>query len=343
MKFFEGRESTRTMLGWCGLSHSSYYYRPKAKRPGRRPSTHTLLKDGSLVGNATVVIAIRFLLSEEFMIVTGYHNLTADLRAESFIINHKKVYRLMKENRLLCGAVIRGDGEKRRFVRWRVQQPVGPMEQLCMDIKYVYVHADRRNALLSTIQDVFTRKLLAQTIWWHMRKEQVIYLLHRVLQGNTTATTEITIRNDNGSQFIAHAVRECLKEVNVNQEFTHVATPEENSFIEAYHSILERQVLQNTEFSSMGHCMEVLERWKNFYNNRRRHGSLGRKTPQAIWDEHALPVEPLRHPSAAKPEQKSRPASEARQSSDGDAACMAFTFVEAGLTLLPAVQQTNPK
>ena len=323
---------------WSGLSPSSYYYRPKAGKAGGRPSTHTIMKDGSSVGNETVVIAIRFLLSEEFMIATGYHNITADLRSEGFIINHKKVYRLMSAFKLLCGTVIKAEGGKRQFVQWRVQQPTRPMEQLCMDIKYVHVHADRRNALLLTVEDVFTRKLLGYVVWWRMRKEQVIYLLHQVLQQNS-CTTQITIRNDNGSQFIAHAVRDYLREVEVNQEFIHVATPQENSFIEAYHSILERQVLRNHEFTSIAHLTEVMARWKEFYNTRRRHGSLGRKTPQQTWDEHAQSVELLRQPSAAKPEQNPRPASEAWQGSPADDARIALDFAEAGLPLLPAVQQ----
>lgn len=237
VKIFEGRASCRRLLAWSGLSPSSYYYKPGSERRGRKPSSHTPLTDGSIVSNESIVIAIRFLLAEEFMIVTGYHNITADLRGEGFMINHKKVYRLMKENRLLCGTVIKAAGEKRRFVQWRVQKASRPMEQLCMDIKYVYIHAERRNALLLTVLDVYTRRLMEQTLWWHMRKEQVIFLLHRVLQQH--GTTNITIRNDNGSQFIANVVRGYLKDVQVNQEFTHVSTPQENCFIEAYHSILE--------------------------------------------------------------------------------------------------------
>lgn len=44
------------------------------------------------------------------------------------------------------------------------------------------------------------------------------------------------IRNDNGSQFIATAVRQFLKEKGVLQAFSHVATPEDNAYIEALHS-----------------------------------------------------------------------------------------------------------
>lgn len=288
------------------MSRSVFYYRQGKQKRGRRLSESTELTDGTVISNTSVAIAIRFVLSEEFMISVGYINITKDLQSYGFIINKKKVYRIMKEYNLLIGSKIRAKGEKRQLVTWRVQRAEKPMEQLCMDIKYVYIHGARRNALLLTILDVFTRKNLGQLLWWNMRKENVIWLLHKVLCQHETK--EITIRTDNGSQFIAGLVREYLKSVEVDQEFTHVATPEENCYIEAYHSILEKQLLIYQEFTSISEAKEVFDRWRTFYNKRKRHGSLGRKTPQQVWDEYTEGVESLRQLSAAKPNQMSRPA-----------------------------------
>ncbi len=47
----------------------------------------------------------------------------------------------------------------------------------------------------------------------------------------------------------ASAVR-FLKSSEIKQEFTHVATPEENSYIEAFHSVLEHDVIERNEFAS---------------------------------------------------------------------------------------------
>jgi hypothetical protein len=94
-----------------------------------------------------VVICIRFVLAEEFMCFTGYVKITKDLQSYGFLINLKKVCRLMKEHHLLCGMVIHTRGEKRHFVRWRVQQAVRPMQELCTDIKYVYIHGEKRPAV----------------------------------------------------------------------------------------------------------------------------------------------------------------------------------------------------
>ncbi len=45
-------------------------------------------------------------------------------------------------------------------------------------------------------------------------------------------TEGMIFRNDNGSQFIAGVVRQFLKDKGVIHEFTHVATAEENAYIE---------------------------------------------------------------------------------------------------------------
>ena len=265
-----------------------------------------MLTDGSIIRNESVVIAIRFVLAEEFMIAVGYINITEDLKTYGFVINKKKVYRLMKENRLLLGSVIRGENEKRRFVTWRVQQASRPMEQLCMDIKYVHIAGEKKNALLLTVLDVYSRSIVGQVLWWRIRKEHVIWLLHQILQQQQTR--KITLRNDNGSQFVANVVRQYLADQGITQEFTHVATPEENCFIEAYHSIVEKQLLQFCEFADINEAKQVFDRWKTFYNERKRHGSLGRKTPNQVLVEYGLAVASIRQQTAPKPEQMSRSA-----------------------------------
>lgn len=264
------------------MSKSSFYYRPKRGIQGRKPTRITRMNDGEMLTNDSVVIAIRFMLSEEF-VSYGYKKVTVGLKQWGFIINGKKVYRLMKTHRLLCGRIIRTSTGKRRFVKWRVQPAIKPMEQLCMDIKYVYIHGARKNALLLTVLDVYTRSIVGQVLWWSIRKQHVIWLLHHIF--SEYPVKGITLRNDNGSQFIAHAVRDFLKDREVLQEFIHVATPQENSFIESYHSILKREVLDPRIFDSIADCTATLNRWKAFYNEKRMHGSLGNQAPVDIWNQ----------------------------------------------------------
>ena len=56
---------------------------------------------------------------------------------KEYLINKKKVYRLMKENNLLLGTVIKPTG-KREYIKFRRIKATNPLEYLCWDIKYVW-------------------------------------------------------------------------------------------------------------------------------------------------------------------------------------------------------------
>jgi len=260
---------------------SVYYYRNKNGKRGAKPSTHTFKLDGSLVENQVVIEEIKDILSQEFCCY-GYENVTQELRKQEYYINEKKVYRLMNEQNLLLGKVIRTSG-KRNFVQHRRIQASYPMEYLCLDIKYIYVHADKRNYYLLTILDVFSRRTLDQIFQKSIRQIDVINALRRI--NLEYGIKGVTIRNDNGSQFIANNVKQYLKAAEANQEFTHIATPEENSYIEAFHSIVQREVIDRFEFDSFYHAKHTLAAHRNWYDNRRLHRSIG-MTPVQKWNEN---------------------------------------------------------
>ena len=103
------------------------------------------------------------------------------------------------------------------------------------------------------------------------------------------------IRSDNGSQFIAARVREYLEMVGMDQEFTaaaaaHVATPEENGHVEAYHGILKNEFFQRYEYYSFSQARQLIDEFVQYYNNKRRHGSLKRQSPETVWqkEKHLL-------------------------------------------------------
>ena len=104
--------------------------------------------------------------------------------------------------------------------------------------------------------------------------------------GSERSAEAVIIRNDNGSQFIAHKVREALLELEARQEFTHVATPEENAYIEAFHSIQQRELIERFSFASYYKARQHIEKYMHWYNHvRRRHGALRGLTPMQKWEQ----------------------------------------------------------
>ena len=67
-----------------------------------------------------------------------------------------------------------------------------------------------------------------------------------------------------------------------------MATPEENAYIEALHSNIQREVLERFEFDSVYHAQMIFTRYNEWYNKHRKHGSLGRKSPDQYLRDNDL-------------------------------------------------------
>ncbi len=258
-----------------------YYYKSTGGKPGVKASSHTWKQDGDWVENLVVIEQIKDILSQEFCCY-GYENVTGEFRKLDYCINKKKVYRLMDEHNLLLGKVIRTSG-RRKFVQHRKIQASYLMEYLCLDIKYVYVHGEKRNFFLLTIIDVFSLKIVDQIFQKSIKHIDVINAFRRI--NNVYGIKGVTIRNDNGSQFIANNVKQYLRTAEANQEFTHIATPEENSYIEAFHSIIQREVIERYEFSGYFDAKQTLLAHTIWYNTRRYHKAI-KMTPNEKWNQH---------------------------------------------------------
>lgn len=298
---FENQASISKRLRWSGMNPSSFYYSPKPGKPGRKPSETTLKTDGSVVSNHDVVEEIKNILGIEFLCY-GYVPITDELFDRGYLINHKKVYRLMRENKLLCGKAITNHFGKRKFVRFRKIKAEYPLQFLCMDIKYIPING--KWAYLLSLIDVYSRKIIGYVFKQSIRQHDVLWLLKHVLPEK--ANIPITLRNDNGSQFIAKSVRSYLEEINVTHEFTHVATPEDNAYIEAFHSIMQRELISRYEFESFHHADMKITQYIFTYNHIRKHGALGHRTPVTAWNEYFYSLLSDKQQTAAKPENLAR-------------------------------------
>ncbi len=171
--------SLTTVLSTVGLSRSTYYdqFIDKAKcLKGRSISEFTFRKNGTRVSNQQVVQEIEKELSKEFLDY-GYLKMTYLLRDEyDYIINAKKVYRIMKSNGLLNKPTSISNSIKRQWVKDLVPKPELDFSYLEFDIKYFYVHGKKRNALVLTVIDVKSRWVLGQSIAWKIHETHVITL-----------------------------------------------------------------------------------------------------------------------------------------------------------------------
>jgi putative transposase len=277
-----------------GIVSSSYYRKPGDGKKGNKPSTETFHKAKGFVLQDAVLTSIKDILKHEF-IDCGCRLMTSYLNRDGYTINHKKLYRIMKEEGLLkLDNRINRSGSGRKFVKFRKVHTSRPLECLEMDIKMVWIPSVGKNAYLLSIIDVHTRRILKDYFSFNIKQNNVITLLSELFE-DYNYPNSVVIRSDNGSQFIARNVREYLGLIGVQQEFTHIATPEENAHIEAYHGILKKEVFKRCDYQYFGEIEQLLKRYVEFYNNRRLHGLLGRITPMEKWnaDKHLIMMKKL--------------------------------------------------
>lgn len=260
------------------LPRSSYYYKSTCSAgKGRRYSTHTPKSDGSLVANEQVVERIRKILSGEF-VDYGYVKVThALIQQYAYRINKKKVCRLMKQAGLLYRRPV-GPKTRRLWVNELVPQPQGHFSYLEFDIKYIWIAGDRRNALVLSVIDMYSRWVLGQLISYSVRKEDVVELFDQIF-AIYPMPQRIYVRNNNGSQMESHLVQQYFADKEITQEFIRPATPEQNAHIESYHSIIERVICSRYEFEDLPEAIDTFERWLDFYNYERIHSGINYLSP----------------------------------------------------------------
>lgn len=271
--------SKKTVLSTVGISRSSYYYKPvkSPKRRGIAKSEYTESLAGDSIFNGQIVLEIEKLLGNEF-VDYGYLKVTHWLRQNrNYIINPKKVYRLMSENQLLNKSISREKG-KRNWVSELVPPAKKVFDYLEFDIKYFHVTGKNRDALLLSVIDVHSRWMMGHYMGWTIRYPQVVKLFKQIFE-TYPLPSHFFVRNDNGSQFVAEKVKKYFIEKGITQEFCKPATPQQNAHIESYHSIQENVICQKFEFDSLEEAQQTLNRFVYFYNFERIHSGCNFYNP----------------------------------------------------------------
>ena len=141
------------------------------------------------------------------------------------------------------------------------------------------------------IVDEFTREALAIRIDRRLRSTDVIDTLADLF---IVRGIPAHIRSDNGSEFIATAVREWIIAVGAKTAYIARGSPWENGYIESFNGKLRDELLNGEIFYSLREAQVVIEQWRQHYNAIRPHSSLGYRppAPEVIIPENRQPVAP---------------------------------------------------
>ena len=263
------------------LSHSTYYHflsskasHHNAKRRAITSETYNTLKKYK-VSDTEVLHEIENILTQKF-VMYGYKKTTAELKKRGYVINHKKVYRLMKEKNLLLKRT--NNKNKKRDKEFSVC-PTAPNQKWSIDIKMVKA-ANGDIGYVIAIKDCYTKEILSVCVERRHTAKEIENALYQALANRNLKEIpldEIYIVSDNGKEIIK-AMR-ALKYIGIKHCRITPESPWENGDIESFFSCLEREVIQRFEIEDFNHMRELISEYIEFYNSKRIHGGIGYKTP----------------------------------------------------------------
>lgn len=206
----------------------------------------------------------------------GYRRLHVLLQREGWRVNHKRVYRLYREE----GLGIRVKRRTKRTSIGRVQPTPAraPHERWSMDFLTDSLVDGRRFRAL-TIVDNVSRVSPAIAVGASLTGERVVAILERLTQ---TIGAPRRLAIDNGPEFVSKALDSWAYRHRVQLEFSRPGKPTDNAFVESCNGHFRAECLDQHWFTSLEEARAVIEAWRIEYNEERPHRSLNQQTPAAF-------------------------------------------------------------
>jgi putative transposase len=187
--------------------------------------------------------------------------------------NHKRVERLYRE----AGLSLRRK-KRKRLMRHRISTAPAsaPNQEWALDF-VADALASARHVRVLTVVDVFTRECLALEADTSLGSLRVIRVLEQIIAERGAPQR---IRCDNGPEFTSRAYLAWALDRRIELLHIRPGKPIENAYIESFNGRLREECLSVSWFRNLFDARRQISAWREHYNTRRPHSSLGYLTPE---------------------------------------------------------------
>lgn len=277
------------------VSRQSLYdtpVKPDGPRPPKR-STPPPLPEGwqqLTLSPATVTLEEVLHVLARRHPAAGYRKVCSRARRAGFVVNRKKVARLLRE-----WGFTRRAPRPHPKAQGRPFNVIAPNVLWQTDMTSVWCGEDGW-AYFTAVIDCFDRSILG---WTFTRRCRTIDVIDAVAKAHASAwphgidadDVTVVLRHDNGSQFTSTRHREDCKLLGITTSRTAYRHPDGNAFIERLYRTLKEECVWPNDFISYDETLDAISAWVIDYNTERPHDSLGKDTTPAearaaALDEH---------------------------------------------------------
>jgi len=242
-----------------GISKSSYYYKGCGRDRRKRDLDPELTaKIMSLTG---------------YELAYGYRKVAKKLRK----YNHKKVHRHMKA----LGRTQPRRHKKKDWVHLPTVCPIRPNIRWEGDLSYVF--DGTQNTYLFAVIDCYDKELIGDYHGLRCRADEALASLRRAVWNRFGADRvpndeHVTLRIDQGSQYISKKFREGAANLGIKLEYCGINCPNEKPYIESFFAQYKREEVYRSEYRCFTDASDGWESYRAWYNSDRIHQGIGWRT-----------------------------------------------------------------
>ena len=235
----------------------------------------------------------------------GYRVITVQLRSAGWMVNHKRVARIRREDNLLCvpkQAFRPATTDSRHG--WRVWPnlarrivPMAVNQLWVADITYIRMREEF--VYLAVVLDAFSRRVVGWAMAEHLRAELALSALDMALGNRHTTPGELVHHSDRGVQYACGDYLARLEQAGIQPSMSRPGCPWDNAMAESFMRTLKREEVNGQAYrdraeaeASIGAFIETV------YNRQRLHSALTYLAPEAYETIQAPMPSPGRAPLA---------------------------------------------
>ena len=197
----------------------------------------------------------------------------AQLRNEGFLINHKTVYRLMKEENLKN---VRRRNKYRSYkgevgktapnILDRDFGTTAPNRKWTTDVTQISIGMDK--CYLSPILDMYNGEIVSYTISDHPDLKMVMDMLEKAFVAREVGVG-LMLHSDQGWHYQHRSYQKSLQDHKIVQSMSRKGNCLDNAMMENFFGIMKSELLYPNTFRDMEHFKQELRKYISYYNNDR--------------------------------------------------------------------------
>ena len=214
----------------------------------------------------------------------GRRRITHELRRQGWTVNWKKVYRLMREDNLLCV-------RKRKFVlttesnhgrkiypNLKPELVLTGVDQLWVaDITYIRLQAEF--VYLAVILDACSRRVIGWALARTLEDELTLDALRMALS-RRVAEPGLVHHSDRGSQYASNDYTGLLKDNGIRISMSRKGNPWDNAACESFMKTLKYEEVHRNEYRDLAEAKAAIGIFlEKVYNQKRLHSAIGYTSP----------------------------------------------------------------